>query len=71
MPLERLSAEALLGLVDEFITREGTDYSHVEHSLEQKRVAVQKQIERGEVAVVFDPETESCNLISVTRESMK
>lgn len=61
----------MLGLVDEFITREGTDYSHVEHSLTQKRTAVRKQIERGEVAVVFDPETESCNLIRVTREWMK
>ena len=36
IPAEQLSADALQGLIEEFITREGTDYGEVEWSLDQK-----------------------------------
>lgn len=64
VPADGLSQEALEGLVDEFITREGTDYGLHEHSLEDKRAAVLKQLTRGEVAIVFDFESESTTLVS-------
>ncbi|HJL19304.1 MAG TPA: YheU family protein [Sandaracinaceae bacterium LLY-WYZ-13_1] len=63
VPLERLSPEALRGLVDAFVLREGTDYGHHEPALEDKRADVMRQLERGEVVVVFDPRTEGCNLM--------
>lgn len=62
VPHDRLSPEALRGLVDEFVTREGTDYGQVACSLETKRDQVLAQIRRGEVAIVFDLATESCTL---------
>jgi len=64
VPKDSLSAEALEGLVEEFITREGTDYGLREHSLEEKRVAVMRQLERKEVAIIFDIESESTTLVS-------
>jgi len=69
VPHASVSQEALEGLVEEFITREGTDYGHVEHSLEQKRASVMRQLERGEVAIVFDIEAESTTL--VTRDDLR
>jgi uncharacterized protein YheU (UPF0270 family) len=63
IPIERLSVDALEGLIDEFVTREGTDYGLETHSFDSKRMAVRKQLESGDVVIVFDVESESCNLI--------
>lgn len=63
IPHQQLSAPALRGLIEEFITREGTDYGLSETSLDTKVDQVQRQIERGEVVVVFDPASESVSLL--------
>lgn len=64
VPASALSREAIEGLVEEFITREGTDYGHHEYSLEHKRSAVLRQLERGEIAIVFAFESESTTLVT-------
>ena len=69
VPVSKLSPDALEGLVDEFITREGTDYGEREYDLSEKRASVLRQLERGEVAVVFDFESESTTL--VTRQELR
>jgi uncharacterized protein YheU (UPF0270 family) len=69
IPHTALSADALTGVVEEFITREGTDYGLREHSLEQKREAVMKQLQRGEVVILFDAEAEAVTL--VTRQELR
>jgi uncharacterized protein YheU (UPF0270 family) len=63
IPASRLSPGALDGLIEEFVTRDGTDYGLQEPTLEQKKTAVARQLERGEVVIVFDPESETCNII--------
>ncbi len=60
---EQLSPEALRGLVEEFVTRDGTDYGAVEAGVEEKIAQVLRQLESGEARIVFDPETESVNII--------
>jgi uncharacterized protein len=64
IPHQQLSADALQGLIEEFITREGTDYGHTEVALEAKVEQVRRQLERGEVVIVFDPATESVSLVT-------
>jgi uncharacterized protein YheU (UPF0270 family) len=64
VPMSSLSREATDGLVDEFITREGTDYGEREHTLEEKRRSVFRQLERREIAIVYDFESESTTLVS-------
>lgn len=64
VPYEQLSPEALLGIIKEFVTREGTDYGHVEIPFEEKVAQVRRQLERGEVLVLFDAKAESINLVS-------
>lgn len=58
-----LSPEALRGLVEEFVTRDGTDYGAVERSLEEKVADVLRQIGSGDVRIVFDRESERVNLV--------
>ena len=55
VPPEALSPDALQGLLEEFVTREGTDYGPREFTLEQKVAAVRQQVSRGEVVIVFEP----------------
>jgi uncharacterized protein len=62
IPPSALSPRALLGLVEEFITREGTDYGVREHTFEEKRSSVMRLIAEGEVAILFDPESETTTL---------
>jgi uncharacterized protein YheU (UPF0270 family) len=68
VPHAALSEVALEALIEDFITREGTDYGLHEHTLEQKKSSVMRQVTRGEVAIVFDPESESVTLL--TREAL-
>ncbi|MCB9630016.1 MAG: YheU family protein [Sandaracinaceae bacterium] len=62
VPYERLSEAALHGVVEEYITREGTDYGHSEATLEDKRQAVLRQLRAGLAHIEFDPESETCTL---------
>ena len=61
IPYTQLSQGARRALVEEFITREGTDYGY-ETNLEDKVGAVLAQLERGEAVITFDPETESASI---------
>jgi uncharacterized protein YheU (UPF0270 family) len=58
-----LSPEALRGLVEEFVTRSGTDYGAVERSVEEKIRQVLGQLRAGEARIVFDPATETANIV--------
>ncbi len=64
-----LSAEALRGLVEEFITREGTEYGHREFSLDDKVRQVERQLASGEVKILFDSVDERANLVPTKKRS--
>ena len=63
IPHQQLSPEALRGLIEEYITRDGNDYGIQEIALLQKVQQVEHQIIRGDVVVVFDIATESVSLL--------
>ena len=63
IPVETLSRESLEGLIEEFVTRDGTDYGVEERTLDDKKDAVRRQLDSGDVAIVFDPETQTSNII--------
>jgi len=65
VPHTELSAEALRGVVEAFVLREGTDYGATEFSLGQKVAHVLTQLERGEARIVFDPASESVDIVPV------
>jgi hypothetical protein len=60
-----LSPQALRGLAEAFVNREGTDYGAVERSLESKVENVIAQLQRNEAKVLFDPDTESVNIVPI------
>jgi hypothetical protein len=66
---DQLSALALSGLIEEFVTRDGTDYGATELSMEQKTAAIRRQLQRGEIVIVFDQQTESVSLL--TKEQLR
>jgi len=64
VPREVLSDEAMRGIVESFILREGTDYGREEVALTTKMIQIEKQLERGDVKIVFDPNTESVGIVT-------
>ena len=64
IPHEQLTPDALRGLIEEFITRDGTDYGEQEISLAQKVQQVERQMARGDVVIIFDATTESVSLLT-------
>jgi uncharacterized protein YheU (UPF0270 family) len=64
VPLEALDSDTLYKLIESFVLREGTDYGSVEVSLSVKVAQVQRQMEKGEVKLVFDATTDTINLMT-------
>jgi uncharacterized protein YheU (UPF0270 family) len=64
VPYAQLSPDTLRGVVESFVLREGTDYGEREYSLQQKVAHVMRQLERGEAHIVFDPATESVQIVA-------
>ena len=54
IPYNQLSPEALNGVIEEFVTLDGTDYGEVEVSLETKISQVHTQLKSGKAVIVFD-----------------
>jgi uncharacterized protein len=65
IPHTELSPDALRGVMESFVLREGTDYGDRDFSLEQKVSHVLRQLERGEAQVIFDPNTETVDIQTV------
>ena len=61
IPHTQLSPAALRAIVEEFVTRDGTDRSPVERRID----TVLRYLEAGRVEVHFDEETETCNIVPV------
>jgi uncharacterized protein YheU (UPF0270 family) len=55
------------------VLREGTEYGERDVSLDQKVAQVERQLQRGEAQIVFDPESQTIDIVvpanvrSVTR----
>lgn len=62
IPPAQLSAEALRGVIESFVLREGTDYGEREFSLEQKVAQVRAQLERGQARILFDPQSNTVTI---------
>jgi uncharacterized protein YheU (UPF0270 family) len=62
IPHDALSADALRGVIEAFVLREGTEYGDRDFTLAEKVTQVMRQLQRGEARVMFDPETETVTL---------
>jgi uncharacterized protein YheU (UPF0270 family) len=60
IPHRRLSSEALQALIEEFVTRDGTDYGEREVPLETKVSQIRRQLDNGILVIVYDEAEQSC-----------
>lgn len=64
VPWQEIAPATLDALLEEFVTRDGTDYGEAEFSVADKVAQVRGQLRRGDVVLVFDELTESVNLLT-------
>lgn len=62
IPPGQLSPETLGGLLEEFASRDGTDYGEREQSLADKVEALRGQLVRGDLRLLFDQDSETWDL---------
>ncbi|MFW7380007.1 MAG: YheU family protein [Oligoflexus sp.] len=65
IPYKKLNPETLERLVESFVNREGTDYGHQSWTIEEKVQQVIQQIQKGRAIITYDPDTETCNILTV------
>ena len=63
IPFSGLSFEAFDALLEEVVSRDGTDYGDIELSLDVKKQLLKCNLEQGLAFLVFDPMSESCNIV--------
>jgi uncharacterized protein len=63
VPYTELSQGALRGVLESFVLREGTEYGERDVSLDQKVAQVERQLRRGEAQIVFDPESQTIDVV--------
>jgi len=66
VPHTELAAGVLRGLVESFVLREGTEYGEQEFSLEEKVAQVVRQLECGEARIIFDPTSQSVDVVMIS-----
>ena len=64
VPCAELSTAALAGVLEAFVLREGTEYGAHDVALETKLAQVRRQLDRGEAHIIFDPETQSIDIVT-------
>lgn len=62
IPYQQLSEEALFGIIEEFVSREGTDYGDYDYSFEDKKNHVLAQLQEGVAVILFDPTAQTCHI---------
>jgi uncharacterized protein len=61
--VDALSDEALEGVIDDYVMREGTDYGHRDFDLEQKRESVRRQLRSGRAVITYDPVSQTTSIL--------
>ncbi len=64
IPWQRLADDVLDSVIEEFVSREGTEYGVEDYTMAEKVAQVRLQLQRGEAMLDFDPDTETCHLIA-------
>ena len=65
VPMHKLSQDTLVGLIEEYCSREGTDYGMLEFSLDEKVSSVMKELQKGTAKIFFNRDDQSINILTV------
>ena len=64
VPHDQIDPETLRNMIQEFVTRDGSDWGDPGGALEDKVAQVLKQLKNKQVKVVFDLKSETANIVS-------
>lgn len=64
IPYEQLSKDALDGVIEAFINREGTDYGEHEISFQDKSEQVLSLLRSGQAKIVFDFASQTVSILN-------
>lgn len=67
VPAERIEAAVLQALLEEFASRDGTDYGARELTLAEKAGNLRRQLEAGDICILFHHPTEQWDLVDRRR----
>jgi uncharacterized protein len=63
VPMERLAPELRNALLEEYASRDGTDYGERELTLAEKVANLQGQLESGDLYILYESENEQWDLV--------
>ena len=63
VPHQRLESQVLRALLEEFASRDGTDYGAQEHTLEQKVSQLHRQLQSLELRLLYDADCQEWDLV--------
>jgi uncharacterized protein YheU (UPF0270 family) len=63
VPPQRVGHDVLQALLEEFASRDGTDYGESERSLEAKVVDLRSQLQAGMLCLLYDSVSEEWDLV--------
>jgi uncharacterized protein YheU (UPF0270 family) len=63
IPQNELAPSTLRAVVESFVLREGTDYGAQDVPFERKVADVMRQLERREAAILYDPQSDSVDIV--------
>jgi uncharacterized protein YheU (UPF0270 family) len=63
VPHTELPAATLRAVIESFVLREGTDYGASDATFESKVADVMRQLERREASIVYDPPSDSVDIV--------
>lgn len=63
IPWQSIETEVLDRLIEELVTRDGTDYGITEKTRDQKLSEVKNALASGVVAIYWDSETETTSIV--------
>jgi len=64
IPIQQLPADTLRNMIEEFVTRDGTDYGEIELGIEQRVEQVKARLLSGEAVLLFSQSTGQCNIVA-------
>lgn len=64
IPWRNLPEETLFRLLEEIVTRDGTDYGEQEKSVETRLKQAQSSLQQGRAVLVWDQDSETASLVN-------
>lgn len=65
IPYQTLNPDTLTNLIEELVTRDGTDYGDRELNLEEKVAQVKARLVSGTAKILYDEKLEVCEIVPV------